>query len=475
MKLNQYTNVILGLIILFITQASCSKMLDLNPTDQLDEKDIFKSVESLTRAVLGVYANWDPEYSLRIASVMSDDCRLGINNAGVSAAGQNLFRWNYSSEDEEIIDPWRNGYQVIDRVNRLLAGINNVPTLQDSDKEKLDALKGELFAIRAYQHFDLYRIYAASGVYASQALAVPYLKKSATNSQPSRPNTESFFSDFWHDMKEAETLLAGKDALANTRMGLLATYALHARAALYTQNYAEAEHYATTVIQKIPLAQGQAFEKIWTDDSDAELIFKLKRTNVSEIRPGDVFYNIGAERILFAPSLQLMTLYDEADDVRFPSYFEQDPDLAEEGELTEKIIKYQGSESAPNRTDVKVFRTAEMYLIRAEAALQKNDQGTAENDINTLRSARIANYNNENFSHAAAIKTAIEEERYKELAFEGHRYFDLKRWGKAINRSNLDVEPRYMFLPTNDKAYLIPIPQGEVLANPNIRPNHPGW
>jgi len=475
MKLNQYTKVILGLIVLFITQASCSKILDLNPTDQIDEKDIFKSVESLERAVLGVYANWDLEYSLRIASVMSDECRLGLNNAGVSAAGQNLFRWNYSSEDNEIVEPWKNGYQVIDRVNRLLAGISHVPSNKEADKEKLDLLQGELLAIRAYQHFDLYRIYAASGTYNAQALAVPYVKKSNTNSQPSRPNTESFFSDFWHDMKEAETLLAGKDALANSRMGLLATYALHARAALYTLNYPEAEHYATAVIQKIPLASGQTFEKIWEDESNTELIFKLKRTNVSEIRPGDLFYNIGAERILFAPSLQLMSLYDEADDVRFNSYFEENPNLADEGELTERIIKYQGSDSAPNRTDVKVFRTSEMYLIRAEAALQKNDQNSAENDINTLRRARIQNYNNETFDNEEEVKVAIETERYKELAFEGHRYFDLKRWGKAINRSNLDVEPRYMFLSTNDKAYLIPIPQGEVLANPNIRPNNPGW
>lgn len=448
-------------------------MLDLKPTDELDEADIFTSVQKLETAVLGVYQGWYPEYSILIGSVMADECRLGLRNSGVSASGQNLFRWTYSSADNEVLAPWKNAYQVIDRANRLLNGLDKVPLKNEEDQTKLEQIKGELLAIRAYEHFDLYRIYASTGVYHADAYAVPYMIKSSTASQPSRLHSASFFSFFWQDINDAETLLEYRSS--NIRMGLTAVYALHARAALYTGKYAEAAEYAGKVIEKAPLASPSDFTALWKDQSDAEVVFKLKRTNLSTMRPGDIFYNISAERILFAPALKLMSLYDKEHDVRYKSYFETNPDLVEQGDLPEIVVKYRGEEGAQNKNDIKVFRTGEMYLIRAEAALENNDLVTAEDDINVLRLHRIENYGNEHFNNAMALKNAIAIERYKELPYEGHRYYDLKRLNNPVERNLLDAESGFMLLPQTATSYYLPIPQAEILANPNIRPNNNGW
>ena len=88
----------------------------------------------------------------------------------------------------------------------------------------------------------------------------------------------------------------------------------------------------------------------------------------------------------------------------------------------------------------KAFRTGEMYLIRAEAYARKGgvNEVLALADLNTLRAARIAGFV-AGAETGAALIDAIALERRKELISEGHRWFDLKRTTKTINRTNCTV------------------------------------
>lgn len=463
---------ILFLAIISFSVSSCDSMLDLKPNDYLDDADLFTSVDRLERGVLGVYADWYPEYTIRIGSLMTDECRIGLQNSGVEALGQNIFRWTFTSSDDEILAPWENMYQVIGRVNSIMKGIDDVPVATEEEFQRLTSMKGELLAIRAYAHFELYRIYSYSGVYDAKALAVPYTTDVNINKQPSRSDAETFFEALWEDISEAEELNP-KDA--DGRMGIAAIEALHARIALYTNKYSDAILYAGKVINKIPLASYSDFPLIWKDKSEAEIIFKLKRSNVSTIRPGDLFYNIGADRILFTPSLKLMESYDMDNDVRYESWFTTDESLIENGDLPDIIIKYEGEPTAQNRNDVKVFRVGEMYLIRAEAELKNGNINASGKDLNTLRSSRIKQYQTETFMNDENLLAAILDERFKELPYEGHRYFDLRRLHKSITRDTADVETDLRILSTESLHYNIPIPQSEVMANPNMRPNNKGW
>lgn len=455
----------LSFIIIF-SVISCKDTLELKPIDLLDEQDVFTSIERFESAVLGTYEGWYPEHGLLISSVMADECRIGVQNSGVSAIGQNLFRWSFSSEDDEILGPWENAYQVIDRVNRLLKGLELIPTNSEDEINKLNQLHGELLAVRAYQHFDLYRIYGLSTGYSEKSAAVPYMRESNIDSQPSNLSTELFFKYLWDDILKAETLISDKN---QHRMGLHSVYGLHARAALYAEKYEDAILYATKVIEKYPLATRSQFPDIWKDQNNSEVIFKLKRTNVSSMLPGDVFYNINAERVLFAPAMKLMKLYDREKDVRYVSSIGVNYDLLDEGQIADIVIKYEGEEGAKNKNDIKIFRTGEMYLIRAEAYLYVNNKAKAVEDLNVLRASRIEDYKFETYQDFETIKKSIIEERFKELAYEGHRYFDLKRIGEAIQRDDQDASSPFLELPTDSKYFFIPIPHAEILANPNIR------
>lgn len=465
----------LGLSALMLS--SCSKQLNITPKDQVDATTVFTNVNDLEQGVLGAYASWKEEYLVRIASVTSDECRIGTQNSGVSLtdAGQNLFRWAFTATTSEIGQPWANGYTVINNVNLILDAIDGVPVANSSDSLRKQQLKGELLAIRAFQHFDLYRVYAYSGVYDPNAYAIPYVTSTNIYSQPSRPTVAAFFTQLKQDMTNAESLIAAAPAV--TRMGLTSLYALEARVALYTNDWPTAIDRAGKVINAAPLASTATFPSIWTDAGTQEVIFKLARTNQSPLRPGDLWYNIPYNIYLFAPSKTLMSLYDSTNDIRYHSYFSTDPALTASGQLPDVIVKYAGTAGAQNLNDLKVFRTGEFYLIRAEAYARSGALLSATADLNALRAARITGYQPEIFASVNDFLTALFTERYKELPYEGHRLYDLKRAGMNIVRQPADWPQGASTgtLTPSARYYNIPIPQAEVLANPNINPNNPGW
>jgi hypothetical protein len=134
-----------------------------------------------------------------------------------------------------------------------------------------------------------------------------------------------------------------------------------------------------------------------------------------------------------------------------------------------KLVRVNGARY-DNQLNWKALRTGEMYLIRAEArAMQggaKAVLGLA--DLNTLRAARINNYvplvvTGQN------LLNAIEAERRRELVGEGHRWFDLKRTSRVIDREDVTLNFTAAQLAPDAREWTWPIPQVEIDANSNIR------
>jgi hypothetical protein len=91
-------------------------------------------------------------------------------------------------------------------------------------------------------------------------------------------------------------------------------------------------------------------------------------------------------------------------------------------------------------------------------------------DLNTLRAARINGFVNGTES-GAALTAAIELERRKELFMEGHRWLDLKRTTRTINRGVVVAPTTQSTLATSNRSWVWPIPQGERDANPSMSQN----
>ena len=132
--------------------------------------------------------------------------------------------------------------------------------------------------------------------------------------------------------------------------------------------------------------------------------------------------------------------------------------------------------------DLKIFRASEMYLIRAEAAVDQGNLGLAADLIQDIRDARLGTTGTApSFGSATEAYAAILDERRVELAYEGHRYFDLKRLGSRANRGVLKDPVDCAFngacsLSADDYRFTLPLPIVEFNANPGLREQqNPGY
>ena len=115
-----------------------------------------------------------------------------------------------------------------------------------------------------------------------------------------------------------------------------------------------------------------------------------------------------------------------------------------------------------------MLRLSEQYLIRAEARARQGDLIGAKDDLNVIRNA--AGLGNTTVATDVAIIDAVLRERRVELFTEyGHRFFDLKRYGKVDSILSV-VKPGW-----DATDILLPLPETELLVNPNLLPQNPGY
>lgn len=449
-------------LLLCWTASSCLGDLDVKPTENVDQSVVFQTVDDLNAGVLGVYAGLGTS-SITISSLMADENMLPVENN--TNKGVQVFSWKQEPVIADIGQAWQNFYTVIDRANRILDKIDGVAVPQQ-DEAKRDQLKGELLAIRAYCHFELLRHYAVD--YDPASPGVPVMTSSAIG-KPARVPVSKVFEQIDADLAAARTLIPAGYTI-NTHVTTLAVIAMQARSALWQEHWEQAITHASTVINAMPLATPAQFADVWQDKSNAEVIWKLKR-EAQDAKLGD-FYREGT-RIMYAPAFKLMNSMNAATDVRFNAWFK---DL---GAGRWAVNKYVGGQPAlVNLADVKLLRVSEMYLIRAEAYAATGTAGLVAGtaDLNALRAQRLSSYAAVTFASPQALADAVLEERYKELAFEGHRYFDLRRKKAPINRIPEDVVqvPTALVSTPADRGYYMPVPLRETQANENVS-QHPKY
>ena len=258
-----------------------------------------------------------------------------------------------------------------------------------------------------------------------------------------------------------------------------------AKVALYAKDYSTAASQSTLLIAQFPLATRANFPGIWNDSRSDEVIWAIQN-NVGD--PGSPFpsaelMSFRFNRNTFGVLPAFISTYDTTGfgatgtgrDIRFTSYYFRRNTTG--GNNNWALSKYRGKGVATdNLANFKVFRVSEMYLIRAEALARSSTPNEAEANANlsALKSARISSYTHTNLSGAALI-SEIAAERRRELAFEGHRWFDLKRTTRTVNRPltgagnpNNGVQTT---LPSSSHRWVWPIPEVEMRANPQMTQN----
>lgn len=456
---------------LLLTLFSCKKVIEVEETDFIGGDVALQTVGNCEQGVIGAYANMGTEMDILLNSTLSDEVKKSeFYNAATT------HEWQYGSTDVGIRDNFtaiNPQYRTIDRANRVLQALPKADSTKVGDDALRSRLRGEALFIRAFSHFQLFRYYC--GNYDPAELGMPYMETPSLNKQ-ARIKMDVYFQKMNADIAEAKGLLPNNltDILRATK---LAAAGLQARIALYMRDWPNAITYSTEYINGIPLASAANFPGIWTDANASELAFKLKRTTAAGGRIGSLFRGTSASAsnigtITWQPTNKLWDMYDQVNDVRFAVYLKDEPLLTAVSRPSHIIQKYAGTgyaTSAENIADAKVFRTAEMYLIRAEARAESGPftgVNSAESDINALRAARITGYVEVTFGSKDAAIAAVMSERFKELAFEGHRFWDLKRKGLPVERDPAEAPSALgTTLPANNFRFVLPIPDAERQAN----------
>ena len=469
-------HIVLGIGLSFtLGLSSCEKVMEVEPDFQKDGSQIFKSLDDYEFVLTGAYSQFrsvgyfgsggqTTSTWAMLPDMMGDDLAQTAEDLG---NWQNQTNWNYTSDEPDIAQAWTSAYNIITQANLVL---RNIEQFSATSPNRVNRIKGQALAIRGMVHFDLLRFWGESYDRNSTKLGVPYKMTVNKDDMPSRLTVKETYDKIFADLNEAETLLGTVDRAINSSssramIDRLATRALLARLNLYVKNYAEAERYATLVINDRPLASKTDFPRIWKDESAAEVIWSVT-FSAGEGSPSSGAHNGPSNRNRFRPTNPIMASFDQANDVRFPAYFST---RLRSGVSRPIVNKFLGRGTAvDNLVNWKVLRTGEMYLIRAEArALQGNTLGALE-DLNTLRAARINGYTPVVLA-GQALLDAIYMERRKELFGEGHRWFDVRRTTSNLVRTDCGTIARDCAIAPTDREWVWPIPQGEIDANANIK------
>lgn len=472
-----------------ILASSCQKVIDKNPTHATTIENALVTINDYNTALSGVYTRFrEVGYYGRNMSVLSD-----MNTDNLVQTGESLVNflgitdWFYTSSNGTIVETWLEGYRVINNANILINNIDKIAT--PANQKTVNSIKGQALAIRALAHFDMMRWFADNLDRNSTSLGVPYVKASVlelapSSAKPSRATVKENYDEIYADLNSARTLFGNIDVTINTatqkyRIDLTGVNAIHARVALYAKDWANAITFSTNVISVLPLASRTVYPQIWKDQSQTEVAFAVLFGPEFQSRlAGDVYSPpTGTNRSQHEGNPTLFAQIDEVNDIRFSTSVTRGFSTTSLVRVNSRLVvtKFLGKGTAIDGiVDFKAFRTGEMYLIRAEARANTPGQEAASlADLNTLRAARINGFVN-GTETGAALSNAIALERRRELFMEGHRWFDLKRTTRTIDRGTISSPTTASVLANTRREWVWPIPQAEIDANPNIKQNT-GW
>ena len=497
-KFNIY--ITMGLTAL-IAVTSCKKIA-VTPVFEIAETQSFNSVLDAKAWDNGLYATFRgrqmAQYLLQ-TDVATDELNATLdygNNYG------SPHRWDasYTAQDQTITPMWNAYYSAIANLNTVIANFPTIPTNGAADVASMNQYTGDAYLARAYYYHRLVLRWAKpyETASASTDLGVPLVLKFNLTDLPARASVQAVYNQILADITQAEALLAnvpgGNTAAATQVFTIDAARALEARVRLCTHDNAGAYAAANTLITggKYPLITTAAgMTTYWKNDGTQESITQLYVNNTTEAPLSMSPYLIPKSATnydpYYVPESGIINSFLPTD-TRFNAYFTTSYPIVVQGVSYPGVYavgKFQGNPALytgalTNELQApKIFRIAEMYLIAAEAAFNLNNTANAVAAINPLLTAR-----GEPTLIAAdpTLQNDIRTERTRELAFEGFRLDDLKRWHLPFTRTapqnnnmcQQGASYTTLSIPADHVFFTWGIPANDIIINPNLVQN-PGW
>lgn len=468
----------------------CSKtFLDQKPYNSVVLSDAIKTEDDMSTALTGLYASlratdfYGRTYAVK-GDLMADKCFLSSANSG-RYISFNLY--NFTKTDGYASAVWLNSYNAIKNANFIInAG------LDPATNTNVSQLLSEAYAIRGLIYFDLVRNFGLPYTTDPSSPGVPIITKFDVNAKPARNTVAEVYTQVIADLTKAIslakfnqgqtmnfTLTAKTRALNSSFMTKYAAETVLARVYQHKGDWVNAKNAALDVINNsgFSLVTSANVISYWKGaaplTSKTETLFEVTSDANNQVGDGTlaVFLIPKPGGGAYGDMLATKAFYDSytATDTRKGLI---SPDVRS-GQLgtAHYIVKYPIDNV--NLDDVKVVRFSEAYLILAEAYYNLGDVANANVTLNKFavnRDPKAAYANS-----GAQVLTDILDERAKEFAFEGYRFWDLTRLGYTFVKpqgqdATNAVSVKITVAPGNPNL-LFPIPNDEILVNPNVSQN----
>ncbi len=415
------------------------EVLETEPDDSLSSELVYTSGKNLEAVLVGAYSAVQGmliDYTI-MAELSSDNAE----HTGSYPSWQEVDTYNLATNNAESGGVWASDYNVINLANNIITNGAEVPTDGTFSAARRDAIIAEAKVLRAFAYHDLVRWFG------DVPLVLMPSEASGVDLYPARTAASEVYAQIIKDLTEAEATLGTTNRPAAYVDGYVAK-ALLARVYLYQGQWAQAAAKAQEVIAG-PFTLGTVASIYDTQGSPESIWEVFYNTQDQNSLAFFAFPSNNGGRYEYAPTANLIAAFDTTD-ARFPY------NIAYAG-AAPVIVKYDDPVTG---TDSQyAVRLAEMILTRAEALAQLNQLDEARTLLNRIRTR--AGLANTTASSQAAVIDAVLAERRLELAFEGHRWHDLVRTGRAVGTLNIPSASRTLW----------PIPQRDIDLNRNLQQN----
>ena len=426
---------------------SCNDFLDITPTGKV----IAKTGEEYRQLLTYEYKTMPEDRGM--ATLRADE--MTLDKASTTAEDYDsyfdIWTWNdYAPQGTTASFGWRRYYHAIYIANYI---IEHQDEITQASQSEVSQLVGEAYALRAYMHFLLVNLYAApyTACEPASTKGIPVMTEPDVDVTPVCSSVEAVYQQVISDLDDAGRYLNVEkwDDAFSYRFTTTAAQALRARVTLYKGDWQGAKTAAEAVL---------AIRGNLEDFNNRSALMPDNYKSVENILALEQVMTVGYKNA-GRPSNDLLAAYKSGDQ-RKSKFYRQ---------VTASVSTLQKGGGGDSRCS---FRTAEMYLIAAEAAAQLGDTKTAAQHLTTLMQKRYSTATVEDYTAPLATMTAdellaeIAHERRCELAFEGHRWFDLRRTTRPqLLKTYNDTD---YTLAENDARYTLRFPTEAVEANPNL-------
>lgn len=491
--------------ILSITSCCCMMACSDFLTESSQNQSNIESYTDLDELLLGAgYMNfYDVDGYYPYVHVMADETEenasrqyFGMDFSNIREQYYGFYTWQqqpslsydkYTTYSFDYRD-WEKLYRHIKNANSIIEYIDGQQGASERDKTEIRRIKGESYFLRAAYYFTLVNLYGKPYQSTSETdLGVPVnLSSMVEDKQFTRNTVQEVYNRILSDLKIAEEMLDGVATKSIFRADHTAVELLLSRIHLYMCHYGEAAAWAKKVLEKrnglVDLNTFDTQTDLFMSKSSPEVIFTMGPNVYSDVVSGRIKGFVVRDALYDA-----MSVHDLRRNVFFYSYDEDTDHTKRCG----KYFNYNASVTVMAQlSDNFTFRTAEAYLNLAEAAACDGDETTARHALETLLDYRMEFGFRPTLTETGdALIELIRTERSKELCFEGHRWFDLRRYSvdkahpQVITLTNsfsvigaadygFPIEGGYRYtMPMSDQSNTLPIP--EQAANFDNMPNNP--